>query len=111
MATATIAAMYLPSVIFQNLIINCNSWLKGYHRCICYILLIVVFIDELNIDSIDGFEKTMRGLHPKLEGEEPECYCDDVCKMQVSGDYKTLWQRFWMCNNLAYDPKLGDCVV
>jgi hypothetical protein len=79
--------------------------------CICYILLIVVSIDELNIDSIDGFEKTMHGLHPKLDSEESECYCDDVCKIQVSGDYKTLWQWFWMCNNLTDDPKLGDCVV
>jgi hypothetical protein len=41
--------------------------------------------------------------------------------MNVSGNYKTLWQRFWMCNNLAYDPepddtevricKISDCVV
>jgi hypothetical protein len=52
--------------------------------------LVVVFIDELDIDSIDEFEKTMPRLHLKTEGEEPECYCGDVCKMQVSGDYKTL---------------------
>jgi hypothetical protein len=32
----------------------------------------------------------MPGLHLKLEGDESECYCGDVCKMQVSGDYKTL---------------------
>jgi hypothetical protein len=37
------------------------------HGCICYILLVVVSIDELNIDSIDGFEKTMPGLHSKPE--------------------------------------------
>jgi hypothetical protein len=49
--------------------------------CICYILLVVVFIDGLNIDSINGFEKTMSGLHSKLEGEELEFYCGDVCKM------------------------------
>jgi hypothetical protein len=53
----------------------------------------------------------MTALHLKPEGEEPECYCCDVCKMEVSGDYKTLWQRLWMCNNLAYDPKLGDTEV
>jgi hypothetical protein len=100
-----------PPSFFQNLTINCNSLLKGFHGCICYILLIVVFIDELDIDSIDGFEKIMLGLHPKPEGEEPECYYGDVCKMQVSGDYKTLWQRFWMCNNLAYDSELGDTKV
>jgi hypothetical protein len=47
----------------------------------------------------------MPGLHPKPEGEEPECYCGDICKMEVSGDYKTLWQWFCMCNNLAYDLK------
>jgi hypothetical protein len=33
----------------------------------------------------------MHELHPKPEGEEPECYCGDVRKMEVSGDYKTLW--------------------
>jgi hypothetical protein len=53
----------------------------------------------------------MPGLHPKLEGEEPECYCGDICKMEVSGEYKTLWQRFWMCNNLAYDPESDDTEV
>jgi hypothetical protein len=39
----------------------------------------------------------------------------------VLGDYKTLWQQFWICDNLAYDPeagntevrmcKISDCVV
>jgi hypothetical protein len=58
------------------------------YECICYI--IIVSIDELDIDSIDGFQKGMTTLHPKPEGEEPECYCGDVCKMEVSGDYKTL---------------------
>jgi hypothetical protein len=23
----------------------------------------------------------------------------------------TLWQRFWMCNNLTYDPEPGDTEV
>jgi hypothetical protein len=85
--------------------------LKGSHGCIYYILLVVVSIDELGIDSIDRIEKTMSGLHPKPEGEEPECYCCDVCKMQVSGDYKTLWQQFWMCNNLTYDLESGNMEV
>jgi hypothetical protein len=31
--------------------------------------------------------------------------------MQMSGDYRTLWQRFRMCDNLAYDPKPGDTEV
>jgi hypothetical protein len=53
----------------------------------------------------------MTALHPKPEGEEPECYCDDVCKMEALGDYKTLCQRFWMCNNLAYDPEPDDTEV
>jgi hypothetical protein len=53
----------------------------------------------------------MATLHLKSEGEEPECYCGDVCKMVVSGDYKTLWQQFWMCNNLTYDPEPGDTDV
>jgi hypothetical protein len=77
----------LPPSFFQNLTINYNSCLKGSHGCICYIILVVVFIDELDIDLIDGFEKTMSGLHLKPEGDEPKCYCSDVCKMQVSGDY------------------------
>jgi hypothetical protein len=59
-------------------------------ECICHLLLVVVSIEELDIDSIDGVEKGMAALHPKPEGEEPECYCGDVCKMGVSGDYKTL---------------------
>jgi hypothetical protein len=50
-------------------------------------------------------------LYPKLEGEDPECFCADACKMEVSGDFKTLWQRFWMYNNLAYDPEPGDTEV
>jgi hypothetical protein len=53
----------------------------------------------------------MPGFHPKREGEPPEYFCGDPCKMNVSGDYKTLWQRFWMCNNLAYDPEPGDTEV
>jgi hypothetical protein len=80
-------------------------------ECICYILLIVVFVDDIDIDSIVGFHKGMPGLHPKPEGEEPECYYGDICKMEVSGDYKTLWHRFWMCNNLAYDPESDDIEV
>jgi hypothetical protein len=80
-----------PPSFFQNLTINYNSCLNGFDGCICYILLIIVYIDELDTDSIDRYEKTMPGLHPKPEGEELECYCGDVCKMQVSGDYKTLW--------------------
>jgi hypothetical protein len=53
----------------------------------------------------------MATLHLKPGGEEPECYCGDVCKMDVSGDYKTLWQRFWIGNNLTYDPKSGNTKV
>jgi hypothetical protein len=81
------------------------------YECICYLLLIVVSVDELGIDSIDGFEKGMAALHPKPEGEEPECYCGDVCKIEVSDDYETLRQRFWMCNNHTYDPEPGDTEV
>jgi hypothetical protein len=55
--------------------------------------------------------KGMRELDPKPEGDEPKCYYGDVCKMEVSGDYKTFWRWFWMCNNLAYDPELGDTEV
>jgi hypothetical protein len=81
------------------------------YECICFLLVIVVSIDELDIDSIDGFAKGMAALHLKSEGEELECYYGDICKMEVSGDYRTLWQRYWMCNNLAYDPEPGDTEV
>jgi hypothetical protein len=64
------------------------------YECIWYLLLIVVSVDELDIDSIDKFEKGMIVLHLKLEDEELECYCGDVCKMELSDDYKTLWQQF-----------------
>jgi hypothetical protein len=53
----------------------------------------------------------MPGLHPKPEGEPPECFYGDPCKMNMSGDYKTMWQWFWMCDNLAYDPEPGDMEV
>jgi hypothetical protein len=26
-------------------------------------------------------------------------------------NYKTLWQRFWMCDNLTYDAEPGDTEV
>jgi hypothetical protein len=63
------------------------------------------------IDAIDEFVKTMPGLHLNPEGEVPECYCGDPYKMNVSRDYKTLWHRFWMCDNLTYDPESGDTEV
>jgi hypothetical protein len=53
----------------------------------------------------------MPRLHPKPGGEVPKCYCGNTCKMNVSVDYKTLWRRFWMCDNLVYDPELGDTEV
>jgi hypothetical protein len=46
--------------------------------------------DELDIDVLDEFVKRMRGLHPKPEDEDSECFCCDICKMEVSDDYKTL---------------------
>jgi hypothetical protein len=50
----------------------------------------VVSDDELDIDAFDGYARTIRVLHPKPEDESQECFCGDVCKMEVSGDYKTL---------------------
>jgi hypothetical protein len=84
---------------------------ESSYECLCYIFLVVVSIDEHNIDSIDGFVKTMSRLHPKPEGEVLDCYCGDPCKMNISGSNKTLWQRFWMCDNLAYDPEPGNTEV
>jgi hypothetical protein len=85
--------------------------LKGSYECICYLLLIIVPDDEIDIDAINGFAKGMVRLHLKAKGEDPECYYGDVCKMEVSGDYKILWRWFWKCNNLTYDPKSGDTDV
>jgi hypothetical protein len=79
-----------PSCYFQNLINCCNSCLKGLTSAFFYLFPTVLSIDDNDINSIDGFDKGAPGLHPKPEGEEPECYCYDVCKMKVSGDYKTL---------------------
>jgi hypothetical protein len=53
---------------------------KRSYECICYLLVIVVCIDELDIDSIDGFGKGMASLHPKPDGEEPECYYGDYLR-------------------------------
>jgi hypothetical protein len=74
---------------FVNLTIYCNGF-KGSYECICYLLVTVVFDDEINIDALDGFAKGMPRLHPKPEGEDPECLCVDICKMEVSGDYMTF---------------------
>jgi hypothetical protein len=95
----------LSFVPFLNL--RSNGF-KGSYGCICYLVFNAVPDDVFDIDTLDRFAKPMCELHPKPQGEDPECYCGDTCKMEVSGDYKTLWQRFWMCNNLAYDPELGD---
>jgi hypothetical protein len=90
MATATIAVRYFTPSEYRNLTIHCNSCFKGSYGSICYILLVVVCIDEQDIDSIDGYEKTIPELNPKPESEPLECFYGDVCKMQVLGDYKTL---------------------
>jgi hypothetical protein len=71
-------------------------------------LFTIVPDDELD-NRLDEFAKGMHGLHPKRK--DPECFCGDVCKMEVSGDYKTLWQWFWMCTDLAYDHEPGDMKV
>jgi hypothetical protein len=68
--------------------------LKEYYECICYVLVTIVPDDELDIDALDGFVKGMCRLHLKPEGEDPECFRGDVCKMEVLGDYKTLCQWF-----------------
>jgi hypothetical protein len=84
---------------------------ESSYEWFCFIFLVLVSLDDRDIDAIDGFAKTMPRLHSKPEGEVLECYCSDPCKMNLSGDYKTLWQRFWMCDNLAYDPEPGDTEV
>jgi hypothetical protein len=50
---------------------------------------------------LDDFVKAMPELHPKPEGPYLTCFCGDTYKIEVSGDYKTLWQRFCMCDVIA----------
>jgi hypothetical protein len=68
----------------------CNV-LKRSYECICYLLCTIVPDDKLDIDALDVFAKGMHELHLKPNGEDPECFCGDTCKMEVSGDYRTLW--------------------
>jgi len=71
----------------------------------------VVPDEELDIDSLEGFEGRYPSQFPKPEGPHPTCFCGDTCKMDVSANYKTLWQRYWMCPNLDYDPEPGQTEV
>jgi hypothetical protein len=74
-------------------------------------LFFVVPDAEFNINMLEDFAKVMPELQPKLEGLYLTFFCGDTYKMGVSGNYNTLWQRFWMCENLAYDPEPGDIEV
>jgi hypothetical protein len=56
----------------------------------CNLLFIAVPDDVINIDTHDGFANPMRELHLKPRGVDPECYCSDTCKIEVSSDYNTL---------------------
>ena len=67
--------------------------------------------EELDIDSLEGYESIHLGNFSKPEGPHPTCFCGDKCKMNVSAYYKTLWQRYWMCPNFDYDPKPGETEV
>jgi hypothetical protein len=80
------ALSFLPFVYLTS---DCNSFKVSY-ACICYLLLNVVPGDELDIDTLNGLTKGIHEFHPKPEGEDPECFCGDTCKMEVSVDYKTL---------------------
>jgi hypothetical protein len=53
-------------------------------------LFFAVIDAELNINMLDNFAKAIPELHPKPEGSYPTCFCGDTCKIEVSGDYKTL---------------------
>ena len=34
----------------------------------------------------------------------PMCFCGDPCKVANSEEEKTYNQRYWMCENYAFDP-------
>jgi hypothetical protein len=76
---------------FVNLISESHGF-KGSYGCIYYLVFTALPNDELDIDMLDGIAKCMPKLHLKPQGKDTTCFCGDTCKMEVSGDYKTLWQ-------------------
>ena len=34
----------------------------------------------------------------------PMCYCGDRCKVAKSDEEDTYRQRYWMCDNFAFEP-------
>ena len=73
--------------------------------------VITVPDEELDIDSLEGYDSRYPCHFPKPNGPHPTCFYGDTCKMDVSADYKTLWERYWMCPNLDYDPEPGQTEV
>jgi hypothetical protein len=88
-----ITVRYFAPSEYRNLTIHCNSCLKGFYGCICYILLVIVCIDEHDIDSIDRSVSVVTYVR---------CRCQETTR---------LWQRFWICDNLAYDLEPDDMEV
>jgi hypothetical protein len=54
-----------PFFIFLKSYNSLYLLFESSYECICYILLIVVCIDDLDLDSIDGYEKIIPELHLK----------------------------------------------
>ena len=36
----------------------------------------------------------------------PMCFCGDPCKVSKSDDENTYRQRYWMCSNFTFEPRL-----
>ena len=34
----------------------------------------------------------------------PMCYCGDPCRVAISEEEETYKQRYWMCDNYAFEP-------
>uniref|UniRef100_A0A0E0JJL7 Zinc finger GRF-type domain-containing protein n=1 Tax=Oryza punctata TaxID=4537 RepID=A0A0E0JJL7_ORYPU len=42
---------------------------------------------------------------PPLGVKRPMCWCGDECCFQISDDWDSYGQRYWMCRNYSYSPE------
>jgi hypothetical protein len=96
-----IAIRYFAPSEYRNLTIHCNSCLKGSCGCICYILLVVVCIDEHDIDSIDWSVSVVTYIR---------CRCQETTRLSGSNSgYVTI--SHMILNRMIRRYGQIDCVV
>jgi hypothetical protein len=118
MATTTIAVRYFAPSEYRNLTIHCNSCLKGSYGCIYYILLAVVCIDEHDIDSIDGYEKSypdyiqsQRVSHQSVSVVTyVRCRCHETTRLSDS-DFRCVTISHMILNRAIWRYEQTNCVV